>query len=251
VKYLTSGILAIGCFLGISAVLVFEVLTDFFGASLDVPTEFVATILGAAIALSGTLFTLAVSKEDKERERQISSEELICSIYIKTLRIVNNLLALQKHINRSVEEARQNKREVSSVLRGFSSVTDPVVFSESEKIAVLLKKHTELINFLSDLDTVHNGLTRDFEEYGRQRECVSPPNPIEVAGTTASFKIPKDREVEFSIEVAKLNDLAMQLHASVNKNTIYAQEALQAVSKELHMETGMEIRLSDEDRIKS
>lgn len=71
VNFLNNGLIAIGIFLGVCGVLVFEFYFDFFGGSIEPSETFAATILGAAIALVGTMFAIFASLE-ADRKRTFS-----------------------------------------------------------------------------------------------------------------------------------------------------------------------------------
>ena len=179
-KKLTDGILAIGIFLGIVTVVVFEFFTDFFGTSLSVPNEFVAAILGAAIALGGTIFTILAAKDERIEERNDRDTGLILTVFVKSQNITNNIFHFRDHIEKSYASVdAESHKNPGLFLRALAGHPEPVIFTPDEKAAFLRWKNVDLFNSVAEMDNVHNSLLRAFEKIRSRSRRIYVHHPGE------------------------------------------------------------------------
>ncbi|MFK5998429.1 MAG: hypothetical protein QM492_10015 [Rhodobacterales bacterium] len=158
-RYLTNGILAIGVLLGILLVLLFEFITDFFGQNITIPSEFVAAVFGAAIALVGTLLTLLAAKEQNEDERKDKDIALALTTFVKMQKIVNNFYHFREHIEDEFNTCDPKSHNNPGLfVRPLAGHPDPVQFSPNEKAAFIRWKKVDAANIISEMDGVHNSL---------------------------------------------------------------------------------------------
>lgn len=154
-NFLFNGIFAIGVFFGICFVIAFEFFFDFFGKSIDPPEALVATIFGAAIALSGTIFTIYAAREER-KDRQYDLDKVrVLEIYSKVLEIHNALIKVNRHLStedpRSIIELTESSGAIHNIWKPAEDPPVPVKFSNEETAAAIRMMQAWMFNFLNDL----------------------------------------------------------------------------------------------------
>lgn len=222
-KFLTNGLIAIGIFLGILIVLVFEFLTDFFGALISIPSELFAALLGAGIALLGTLFTIYAANEERQDKRIENDEALMLVVLVKMQKMTNNFFHFRKHIedcyNMADPKSHINPGFFVLALAGHPS---PVEFSPEEKAAFIRWGATELSNQVSEMDGIHNSLISAFETYAELRQKLFSTLPASMEGMVGRTSFSEEEFAAVAPKFAELHDLARQLREQSLEDYPYA-----------------------------
>lgn len=170
-KFFTNGLVAIGIFIGISIFLLFEFAVDFFGDSIQPSETLVAAILGAAIALTGTLFTIYASKEERISEKNSKELALGYALFEVLNENVSDIRFIREHIQTGLATADSKGEAFRAIgvmeLAGRASFT---LISSEMKTLLLSRKFLELYNKIGRIDHHAKGYIDNFEVSMRMRK---------------------------------------------------------------------------------
>lgn len=161
-KFLTNGSVSIGVFWGVSLTVLVEFWTDFFGPSIQPSETLVATILGAAIALSGTLISVLAMQEGSAKERHSKDEATVHTVLAKLLGLNDTMLKNSRHFMTMSESTRvfigenETRNSFSKPLEGKN---DHVTFTAEERAVLLRLGKAEFFNSINDMQGVSDSFT--------------------------------------------------------------------------------------------
>lgn len=241
---LTDGKLAIGIFLGVISVVLFEILTDFFGTSFSIPTEFIATIFGAAIALGGTFLTILAAKDERDEERNDRDIALILTVFVKAQKITNNIYHFRDHIERSFAsvDVRSHKNP-GLFVQALAGHPEPVQFTPDEKAAFLRWKDLELFNRVAEMEDIHNSLLRAFEKYAEKRDEFTSSTPAEMDGLVGTTEMNREEFSHVAPKISQLNHLVEQLRERCGRDYLLSVELTKALVAAVKNRTGLTIEM--------
>ncbi len=245
-KFLFNGLIAIGIFLGITLVIFAEIVFDMFGQTFE-PSEILAgTLLGAGIALSGTLFAIYASVEaDNAREQRRQKAEML-SVFAKMNEIRDDILKTASHFSQDDPRGFWNGGDGLKVRKPSRGFKRAVRFTETEKSVAMDLFNAQLFNEIVASERVsesHYFLVSEYEKVALAFEASLMSQPgLQVSGRTISGEVTiKQSDILF------LHDIEAhigRLVASCVPEVINAHEhVVEILNKKFGLRFGFEERL--------
>jgi hypothetical protein len=245
VRYFTNGIFAIGVFFGLVFFICLEFYADIFGKSIEPDAGFIGTILGAGIALGGTLLAIAISKEEAAEKLVREDQAIVAEVFIKYQAMINSLYTLRKHMRESYDNVTEESH-ANPGLFVLSLATHPpkVVFSTKEKALFLRLKLVDLFNDIAQWDEIYNSLIGAFEKYANLREQFMTDTPAAMEGNVGTTELSEEEFKRFAPKMAQLNFLAEQLRGRTETDYSECKVALERVAKTTRELCGIKLDFS-------
>lgn len=234
-NFLSNGLVAIGVFIGVCIVIAAEFYIDFFGKSLNPSETMAATILGAAIALVGTLFAILANAEAQEKTRVERDQALVSGIFIKFQDMTNNFYDLRQHIRDSFEmHSLDDQQHPGLFVRALAGLPDPVQFSVDEKAIFLRLGNADIFNTVAQWAQIHNSLISAFETFAELKQEFTSKTPATIsdgdAGTSTFAK--KDFE-KIAPLIAQLDTLVWQMQSRCERDYVECIDATLKLKDEM------------------
>lgn len=156
-NFFYNGLVAIGIFLGVCATILLEFYFDVFGNSLKISETFAATILGAMIALTGTLFGIYASVEAAKEKQRLLDKTIAFEVFTKLTDVFDCLEKQRRHLLNGDERALVTLG--GNVLKKPLSGKYPEVNFTSSERSLLLKYNLDaLFNSVSEAKSLQEDL---------------------------------------------------------------------------------------------
>lgn len=154
-------------FSGIVLVIVFEFFTDLFGPSLEPTESFVAAVTGAAIALAGTILTLAAADEAQENKRRSDEEQILYTVFAKIDDIADDVIKANRHLLEGDPRAFLFLGDELRLRKPLSGVKRIIRFDPHERAIAMSIKEAELYNQIGQCEGISETLCFLEEEYNQ------------------------------------------------------------------------------------
>ncbi|MBO9435540.1 hypothetical protein J7394_15075 [Ruegeria sp. R13_0] len=193
-NFMFNGIFAIGLFFGVCVVLGFEFLTDFFGVSLEPSETIVATIFGAAIALSGTVLTIYAAREERvERQRELDKARVL-EVHSKVFAVLDGLTKAYRHLlsgdPRGVLRITYDNGDQVQIRKPIHDPPLAIRFSYEETATAIRLKQTWMFNLLNDLQGASEQLnflmSMHLREFTKLEQAALSSRAVEIQGKAVS-----------------------------------------------------------------
>ena len=217
-KYFFKGQIAIGIFLGICLILCFEFFVDFFGKSIEPSETLVATIFGAAIALTGTILAILSSAEENEEERRRVDETKILVIFAKLTDTLDKFTKIYRYYwtdDKTLKLSLTNERgEIILLHKPLHGNFPHAVFTPDEKALSLRLRKDWLFNALNDIEGADKLI--DYLS-GMHLDSFNKVSTLGLSSKNASVH---DRQVSSTVELKKTDIMMAQEAEAHLKNVV-------------------------------
>lgn len=207
-NFFFNGLIALGVLIGILLVVTFSYFTNLLGPDLRPSSEFMSTLLGAAIALAGTVLTIYASVEATEKERDEKDQALVSEIFVKFQSMVNNLYHFREHLREAYKNVDEDSKDNPALfVLALASHPEPIHFSAEEKALFLRRKKTKLANDVGEWDGIHNSLVSSLEKYAELRQVFVSVVPADVSGSIGTSCLEYSEYQKIAPLLAQMNYL--------------------------------------------
>lgn len=168
-NFFWSGLVATGIVVGVSGLIVFDTITGFFGLHVQVSETVVGAILGASIALVGSLLTIYAADEARARDLFEKDRNLATSALMKCMECENNLKTYSDKVWEFRKRAAAEGLPLVAKFRSLSGLPDLISITSEEKSVFLRRGELEAANVLLLIDKLHTSTIRNLRSYSESR----------------------------------------------------------------------------------
>lgn len=238
--------LAIGIFLGVCLVLVVEFYLDFFGDSLDPPETLAATLLGAGIALAGTIFAISASEEAERKKVFYREKAEALALFVKLREALNVVEKIRRHFLTNDPRVLVRLSRSEDIWKPLEFVEKPEQAAHSEiavllgrKKAILMDASMDTLSFSKIICDIAQRYRNDFYSLMGEGE----PEKVNIEGRIIESKVTLSRTK--LAELSATRDILLQM---TGKEKSSKEKALRDYLKflEEEFEIKIEVEISDE-----
>jgi hypothetical protein len=211
-------------------------------------TDFLAAIAGSIVG-GGIAYVMQKSAAREENRRRASDRKeaqqaLGHSLLIKTTRIQNNILLIQKYITNSFQDAAKigYGGRPCQIVKPLASVPPHIDFTPDELSLVMSLKDDELFNRLSQLDGIYNNFIDILTTFNARKAALNEALPgIVVKDTVFSDPLPHTVRVKVDPLMYEVDELIRYLQSRAKVDSADAEKAVRGLVQALNQHLDLRV----------